>query len=134
MGTCGFCAVSGRRSSGRGQPQRTLLSVRLSDKDAKKNVVRVRLSRRIDPDGLGYHDSQARNVKVMVGPSEGYDAGDGVCTEIAELREQTGLTGDTMVDYECDRGHYAGKYVKFTSDQLYLTICEAQVFVESPSR
>merc|ERR1712117_61855 len=90
VGTCGFCAVSARRSSGRGQPQRTLLSVRLSDEDAKKNVVRVRLSRRIDQDGLGYHDSQARNVKVMVGPSEGYDAGGAVCTEIAELREQTG--------------------------------------------
>ena len=56
-----------------------------------------------------------------------------MCTEIAELREQTGIAGDTMVDYECDRGHHAGKYVKFTSDQLYLTICEAQVFVESPS-
>ena len=126
--------MSARRSSGLGQPQRTLLSVKLSEEDAKKNVVRVRLSRRIDPPEMsGYHDYQARNVKVMVGPSEGYDAGDGVCTEIGELREQTGLAGDTMVDYECDRGHYAGKYVKFTSDQLYLTICEAQVFVESPS-
>ena len=108
--------------------------MKLSDEDAKKNVVRVRLSRRIDPPEVsGYHDYQARNVKVMVGPSEGYDAGDAVCTEIGELREQTGLAGDSMVDYECDRGHYAGKYVKFTSDQSYLTICEAQVFVESPS-
>merc|ERR1712117_658012 len=98
VGTCGFCAVSARRSSGWGQPQRTLLSVKLSNEDAKKNVVRVRLSRQIDPPEVsGYHDYQARNVKVMVGPSEGYDAGDGVCTETAELREQKGLAGDTMV-------------------------------------
>ena len=102
----------------------------LSDEDAKKKVVRVRLSRRVDQAHDQDHSSQARNVQVLVGPSANYDQDrDQVCTEIGELTAQTEAT---MVDYDCNMGHYNGKYVKFSSDQRYLTICEAQVLVENP--
>ena len=79
---------------------------------------------------MGY-DTQGKNVKVTVGPSETYDSNDPVCTEIAQLVQQT---GSTLVEYACDRGEAAGEYVKFSTDQRFLTICEAKVFVKQGMR
>ena len=100
------------------------MSLRLSAQDAQKSVVRVRLSRRkVD----GIHDSQGENITVSIGQSEAYYPSDPVCTRIPQLEQQTEST--LMADYECDQGQHSGEYVKFSSDQDYLTICEARVFV-----
>ena len=95
--------------------------MRLSAQDARKQVFKIQLSRR-----MGY-DTQGKNVKVTVGNSLTYDSNDPVCTEIAQLVQQT---GSTLVEYACDKAVAGGEYVKFSTDQRYLTICEAKVFVQ----
>ena len=94
--------------------------MKLSAQDAKKDVVGVRISRRQGS------DDQASNVKITIGSSEAYDAGDPVCTVIPILTQQV---GSTMVDYNCDQGQHSGEYVKFSNGGQYLTICEAAVMI-----
>ena len=94
--------------------------MKLSAQDAKKDVVGVRISRRQG------QDSQAANVKITIGSSEAYDAGDPVCTVIPILTQQV---GSTMVDYNCDQGQHRGEYVKFSNGGSVLTICEAAVMI-----
>ena len=113
--SCGGCAVT----------KNGWLSMKLSAQDAQKDVIRVRISRR-----QGY-DSQAENVKITIGSSEAYDAGDPVCTVIPILTQQV---GSMMVDYNCDQGGHSGEYVKFSNDGTYLTICEAAVMIRNKGR
>ena len=94
--------------------------MKLSAQDAQKYVVGVRVSRRQG------EDDQASNVKITIGSSEAYDAGDPVCTIISTLTQQT---GSTMVDYKCDLGQHSGEYVKFSNEGDILTICEAAVMI-----
>ena len=93
--------------------------MKLSAEDAQKNVIGVRISRR-----QGF-DDQAANVKISIGSSEAYDAGDPVCTVIPILTQQA---GSMMVDYNCDQGQHSGEYVKFSNGGI-LTICEAAVMI-----
>ena len=94
--------------------------MKLSAQDAQKYVVGVRVSRRQG------EDDQASNVKVSIGSSEAYDAGDPVCTIIPMLAQQA---GSAMVDYNCDQGQHRGEYVKFSNGGSVLTICEAAVMI-----
>ena len=93
--------------------------MKLSAQDAQKDVVGVRMSRRRG------EDDQASNIKVTIGSSEAYDAGDPVCTVIPILKQQA---GSMMVDYNCDQGQHSGEYVKFSNGGV-LTICEAAVMI-----
>ena len=99
--------------------------MKLSAQDAQKDVFGVRISRR-----QGY-DSQATNVKITIGSSEAYDAGDPVCTIIPILTQQV---GSMMVEYNCDLGQHSGEYVKFSNEGGYLTICEAAVMMRNKGR
>ena len=95
--------------------------MKLSAEDAEKNVIGVRISRR-----QGY-DDQASNVKITIGSSEAYDAGDPVCTVIPILTQQV---GSTMIDYNCDRGQHSGEYVKFSNEGNGLfVLCEAAIMI-----
>ena len=134
--TCGGCAVASnikwKPGGARDGPQQGYLALELSPEDARKKVVGVKVARRRDPYAPAphvNHDAQAKNVKVLVGPSFLPSSEDRLCTYIPELREQA---GDTMVDYMCNpyqQNIGAGQYVKFLNDQDYLTICEARVLV-----
>ena len=93
--------------------------MRLSRGDAQKEVFKVQIAKR-----SGYPE-QGKNVKVSIGAYQAFDENDAVCTEIAQLN------GTRLVDYVCDQGELKGEYVKFSSDQTYLTICEAKVFVKA---
>ena len=95
--------------------------MKLSAEDAQKNVIGVRISRR-----QGF-DDQAANVKISIGSSEAYDAGDPVCTIIPTLTQQG---GSTMVNYKCDKGLHSGEYVIFSNGGDYLTICEAAIMTQ----
>ena len=86
---------------------------------APKKILKVQLARRTQ-----CCLDQGENVRVQVGSSSQYNANDPVCTEIDQL------TGSGLVDYHCDQFH-EGQYVILSSDQNYLTICEAKVFVET---
>ena len=109
--SCGGCAVT----------KNGWLSMKLSAQDAQKDVIRVRISRR-----QGY-DSQAENVKITIGSSEAYDAGDPVCTVIPILTQQV---GSMMVDYNCDQGEHSGEYVKFSNEGNGLfVLCEAAIMI-----
>ena len=99
--------------------------MKLSAEDAQKNVIGVRISRR-----QGF-DDQAANVKISIGSSEAYDAGDPVCTIIPTLTQQG---GSTMVNYKCDKGLHSGEYVKFSNRGSALTICEAAVIIRNSGK
>ena len=86
--------------------------------EASHKVLKVQLAYRTD--GV---PEQGKNVKVQVGSSLQYNANDPVCREIDQL------SGTGLVDYDCDQYH-VGQYVILSTDQSYLTICEAKVFVE----
>ena len=105
------CGVSHRDSG-----KRSFLSMKLA---APNKVLRIQLASRTEC--CRY---QGKNVRVQVGSSLQYNANDPVCKEIDQL------TGTGLVDYECDTFH-EGQYVILSNDQVYLTICEAKVFVEA---
>ena len=108
------CAVSVKNSN-----KRAFFSMKL---DAPKTVIKLQLAPRTQ-----CCTNQGQNVKVQVGTSSQYNANDPVCMEIAQL------SGTGLVDYDCDQFH-AGQYVIMSSDQSYLTICEAKVFVIDPGK
>ena len=99
--------------------------MKLSVQDAQKDVVGVRMSRRQG------EDDQASNVKITIGSSEAYNAGDPVCTIIPILTQQA---GSEMVNYNCDQGQHSGEYVKFSNRGSALTICEAAVIIRNSGK
>ena len=83
-----------------------------------KKILKVQLARRTDGT-----DWQGKNVRVQVGSSSQYNANDPVCTDIPQL------SGTGLMDYYCDQS-YEGQYVILSTDQTYITICEAKIFVD----
>ena len=86
--------------------------------DAPKTIFRLQLATRKD-----HADTQAKNVRVQVGTSSQYNANDPVCTIIPQL------SGTGLMDYYCDQ-LYEGQYVILSTDQTYITICEAKIFAK----
>ena len=74
---------------------------------------------------------RASNVKVTIGSSEAYNAGDPVCTIIPILTQQA---GSEMVNYNCNQGQHSGEYVKFSNGGSALTICEAAVMIRNSGK
>ena len=105
------CAVSESASG-----KVAFLSMKL---DAPKTIFKLQLATRTD----GYATTQAKNVRVQVGTSSQYNANDPVCTVIPQL------SGTGLMDYYCDQ-LYEGLYVILSTDQTYITICEAKIFVD----
>ena len=97
--------------------KKAFLSMKL---DAPKTILKLRLATRTD----GYATTQAKNVRVQVGTSSQYNANDPVCTDIPQL------SGPGLVDYYCDQ-LYEGLYVILSTDQTYITICEAKIFIDT---
>ena len=108
------CAINYRGNEG----DRPWLSLKLNE---PKKVVQVQLARRTD--GRSESEGQGKNVRVQVGSSPTLNNNDPVCKEIDQL------SGTGLVDYECDQ-YLVGQYVIISNDQVYLTICEAKVFVQ----
>ena len=104
------CGVSQRGS------ERAFLTMKL---ESPRKILKLQIAFRTD----GIND-QGKNVKVQVGSSPQYNDNDPVCKEI----DQLGGTG--LVDYDCDQFH-EGQYIILSTDQSYLTICEAKVFVQA---
>ena len=105
------CGVSKRSSS-----TRAFLIMKLA---APKTILKLQLAFRTD----GITD-QGKNVRVQVGSTSQYNANDPICVDIPQL------SGIGLVEYDCNQYH-EGQYVILSSDQSYLTICEAKVFVEA---
>ena len=88
--------------------------------DAPKTIFKLQLATRTDV----HATTQAKNVRVQVGTSSQYNANDPVCTIIPQL------SGTGLMDYYCDQ-LYEGQYVILSTDQTYITICEAKIFVDT---
>ena len=101
------CAVAAKGSSPRAWHAMKL--------DANKYIKGVQLARRTQ-----CCSDQGKNVKIQVGSGLQYNDNDPVCKEISIL------SGTGLVDYWCDNVH-EGQYVILSTDQAYLTICEARV-------
>ena len=106
-----------RRDSGK----RPFLYMKLA---APKKILKIQLAFRKDELYRDRYQYEGKNVRIQVGSSPQYNADDPVCKEIDQL------TGAGLGDYDCDTFH-EGQYVILSNDQVYLTICEAKVFVEA---
>ena len=67
---------------------------------------------------------QGQNIMITVGQSKTYDPSEPSCLpEIAELKREAGLQ-----DYVCTGNLHSGKYVKISSNNGLLVLCEVKVF------
>ena len=82
-----------------------------------QNVAKVQIARR-----MGYW-GQGQNIKVTIGPSKSYDPNEPTCTDIDDLKRESGLQ-----DYVCTGNLPPGQFVKL-SKIGFLVLCEVKVFV-----
>ena len=84
-----------------------------------QNVAKVQIARRMESCCWG----QGQNIKVTIGPSKSYDPNEPTCTDIYDLKRESGLQ-----DYMCTGNLPPGQFVKL-SKIGYLVLCEVKVFV-----
>ena len=84
-----------------------------------QNVTKVQIVRRMDSCCWG----QGQNIKITIGPSKSYDPNEPTCTEIKDLKRESGLQ-----DYVCNGNVPPGQFVKLSKIGL-LVLCEVKVFV-----
>ena len=91
--------------------------------DAPRTVTKVQIARRRDV------ADQGKNVKITIGPSKEYDAGEPLCRP--EIPVLDGGWGGGMIDYPCTGDLKQGKYVKLSKAGGTFVICEVKIFVLS---
>ena len=93
--------------------------------ETSQQVTKVSIVGRAGQTGKPGEGDQGKDVTVTIGQSKGYDANEPLCLPVIPHLE------DTWTDYVCTGGPKYGKYVKFSANRNWFTMCEVKIYTNT---